>query len=80
MSEPLTFLPIEVKSYLPSGWGLIDEHGGRWDARRRAWSTEVYDLADNNWTIEVSAVDADKLGRLAALKLAVDELYREALG
>lgn len=80
MSEPLTFLPIEVTSYLPSGWGLIDEHGGRWDARRRAWSAEVYDSADNQWTIRVAGADADKHGRLAALKLAVDELYREALG
>lgn len=80
MSEPLTFLPIEVKSYLPSGWGLIDEHGGRWDARRGAWSAEVYDPADNSWTIRVTAADAGRHGRLAALKLAVDQLYREALG
>ena len=80
MSEPLTFLPIEVKSYLPSGWGLIDEHGGQWDARRGTWSTEVYDPADNNWTIRISATEATKHGRLAALKRAVDELYREALG
>ena len=80
MSEPLTFLPIELKSYLPPGWGLIDESGGHWDGRRHAWSTEVYDPADNSWTLRVSSAEAEKLGRLAALKQAVDVLYREALG
>lgn len=80
MSEPLTFLPIELKSYLPSGWGLTEESGGRWDDRRRSWSTEVYDSADNNWTLSVSGSEAEKLGRLPALKQAVDVLYREALG
>lgn len=80
MSEPLSFLPIELKSYLPSGWGLTDDAGGHWDARRMTWSVEVYDSADNTWTVKITGAEAQKLGRLGALKQAVDVLYREALG
>lgn len=80
MSEQrLQFLAIELESVLPSGWGLLDGPG-EWNPRRASWTTEVYDLADNHWTIEVRAAEAKQLGRLEALKRAVDKLYREALG
>lgn len=75
----LSYIPDEVKSYLPSGWSLVEE-AGRWDAKRATWTIRVLDVADQDWPVAVKASDADKLGRMAALKVAMDRVYREGLG
>ena len=75
----LSYIPDEVKSYLPSGWSLVEDTG-RWDARRATWTIRVLDVADQDWPLAVKAADADKLGRMAALKRAMDKVYREGLG
>jgi len=78
-NRSLTYVPDEIKSYLPSGWSLIDE-AGRWDPKRATWTIRVLDVADQDWPVAVKAADAEKLGRMAALKLAMDRVYREGLG
>jgi hypothetical protein len=75
----LSYIPDEVKSYLPSGWSLV-ENAGRWDAKRATWTIRVLDVADQDWPVAVKAADADKLGRMQALKVAMDRVYREGLG
>ena len=78
-SRALSYVVDEVRSYLPSGWSLT-EPAGSWDARRRAWTFGVLDAADQDWSVAVKAADAEKLGRLEALKRALDRVWREGLG
>jgi hypothetical protein len=78
-SRPLSYIQDEIKSYLPSGWSLGEE-SGRWDAKRGTWTIQVLDSADQDWPLAVKAAAAEKLGRLPALKLAMDRVYREGLG
>ncbi|HSM51758.1 MAG TPA: hypothetical protein VLA75_10175 [Thermoanaerobaculia bacterium] len=75
----LSYLPIEIQSFLPSGWGLVEGAEPRWDGRKGAWSIAVYDPADNDWEIRVATADAARQGRLEALKLAVDEVFHRSL-
>ena len=77
--KPLAFTRYELESLLPSGWGLLDATGS-WDGRRKRWTGQLRDPADNDWPLSVSAASAVRLGRLEALRLAIDRLYREALG
>jgi hypothetical protein len=75
----LTYTDIELRSYLPSGWGIRAGSAGSWDAAKGAWKIEVYDSADNHWPLVVDGKNASSLGRLEALQKSVDELYRKAL-
>ncbi len=76
----LSYLPIEIKSYLPSGWSLPEDSSGAWDERHGSWTVTVYDVADQDWKLSVKAADAERLGRLEALRRAMGTLYREGLG
>jgi hypothetical protein len=78
-SSPLTFTDVEVRSYLPTGWGIRPGARGRWDGKRRRWTIEVYDGADNVWTVAVDG-KGKPADRLEALRLEIDRLFREALG
>ena len=74
------YTETEVRSYLPSGWGIVAGATGRRDAASRTWSIDVYDGADNTWKLEVAGDAASAEGRLAALQTAVRRLERKALG
>ena len=74
----LSYTEIELRSYLPSGWGIRSGSVGSWDAAKGAWKIEVYDSADNHWPLIVDGRKAAN-GRLEALRKSVDELYRKAL-
>jgi hypothetical protein len=76
----LVYSETEVRSCLPTGWGIRPGSTGRWDARARRWSIEVYDGADNIWKIEVDGAKAVGDHRLPALREAVDRPYRRGLG
>jgi len=78
--SPLLYTATEVKSFLPSGWGLLGGGSGRWDAEKNGWSIEVYDGADNAWTIEVRSEEARGDQRLPALKRAIDRIAVKSLG
>lgn len=76
----LSYLPIEIRSYLPTGWKMPEDGGGAWDAAKGVWSTRLTDGADFDWPLAVKASDAAKHGRLEALRLAVDRVFRDRLG
>lgn len=79
--RPLTYSLVEIHSYLPAGWNLMDaDEPGRWDARRESWIVEVHDGADMPWSVEVRAADAARAGRLEALRVAMDLVYRTGVG
>lgn len=77
--RPLTYTEIEIRSYLPSGWGIAAGGAGR-DVAQSKWTVEVYDGADNAWTVAVASADAARVGRLPALKAAIERLESKALG
>lgn len=79
-SNRLTFTDIEIRSYLPSGWGIRPNGTGTWDAGNSTYKIEVYDSTDNLWPLKVTGKEAAAQGRLPALKASVDLLYRKALG
>jgi hypothetical protein len=74
----LSYLPLEVESLLPSGWILAPQPGG-WDARRGVWRQSVLDPARVERELAVPAAEAERLGRLPALRREIDRLYRNAL-
>ncbi len=77
----LSYTLQELLDYLPGGWSLADpSSAGAWDARQRRWQVTLRDIADVDWTLEVDGKAATESGRIEALKSAVDELYRSALG
>ena len=78
-SNRLTFTDIELRSYLPSGWGIQRAGSGGWDAGKSTYEVEVYDSADNVWPLRITGKAAAAAGRLEALKASVDKLYRSAL-
>lgn len=80
VASPLAYTEIEIRSYLPSGWGIARGGGGRWDPRSGRFSVQVYDGADNTWEIAVDAAQAGKAGRLEALRAAIDRVQRKGLG
>jgi hypothetical protein len=78
-SAPVDYSTQEIESFLPSGWSLAGPPGS-WDGKRGAWSVLVRDGAEQEWKLAVKGAEAEKRGRLDALKRAADELYRNALG
>jgi len=78
--ESLSYTENEVRSYLPSGWSLLGDPAGSWDPKKRIWSATVVDNVDFDWPVVVGAGEATSLGRLEALRRAMDRVYRERLG
>ena len=79
-TAPLQYTESEIRSYLPTGWDLIGDPQGSWDAKKKVWRATVIDNVDFDWPVEVEAGEMSKLGRLEALRQALDRLYRERLG
>lgn len=78
---PLTYNEIEIRSYLPTGWGLESaEPEGHWDAAKSCWRSKVIDGADQVWPLEVKSSDSTALGRMEALRVAMDRVHRHRLG
>lgn len=77
---PIVYTETEIRSYLPSGWGIVPGAAGRRDARSGTWTIEVFDGADNTWKVEVDPGSAARSGRLEALRASVNRLERKALG
>ncbi|KAB2967187.1 MAG: hypothetical protein F9K18_04575 [Thermoanaerobaculia bacterium] len=79
IAEALSYTETEIRSFLPSGWGIVRGAAGRLDPRSGRWSIEVYDSADNVWSIHVEP-DAARGGRLEALRAVIDRIQRKGLG
>lgn len=81
--QPLSYTVDEVKSYLPTGWSLTAPSGespGTWDAKARTWQATVLDNVDFDWPVVVRSWEAASLGRIEALRQAMDKVFRERLG
>ena len=79
-NEPLYYTETEVKSYLPTGWSLTRDGAGAWNAKQKAWQLRVLDGVDFDWPVVVKSDDAGSLGRMEALRRAMDVVFRERLG
>jgi hypothetical protein len=79
-SEPIGYTETEVRSYLPTGWDLAGNPEGSWDAKKKVWRATVIDNVDFDWPVEVKATEASSLGRIEALRRAMDRVFRERLG
>jgi hypothetical protein len=77
---PFGYTEEELRSYLPTGWNLVATSEAAWDPRKRRWSTRVEDGTDMRWNLVVDAGDVEEQGRVEALRLAVDRLFRDRLG
>ncbi|HBL29231.1 MAG TPA: hypothetical protein DD490_20565 [Acidobacteria bacterium] len=76
----LSYTDPEIRSYLPSGWNLTADGPGAWDAKKGVWRTMIMDNVDFDYPVEVKPEEATALGRLAALRKAIDRVHRERLG
>lgn len=79
-TSSLQYTDSEIRSYLPTGWDLIGDPQGSWDSKKKIWRATVIDNVEFDWPVEVKGADVDKLGRLEALRQAMDRVYRERLG
>jgi hypothetical protein len=76
----LQYTETEIRSYLPTGWGLSSNRPAGWDAKKKLWRAFVLDNVDFDYPVEVKPDAAGKLGRLEALRVAMDKVFRERLG
>jgi hypothetical protein len=72
---PLSYTEIELESYLPAGWTLAEQTPG-WDEKKESFHATVLDGSFLDWELWVPKADADKNGRIEALRVAVDKLDR----
>lgn len=79
-NDAITYTETEVRSFLPTGWDLAGTPEGSWDPKKRVWRATVIDNVDFDWPVEVKAAEASSLGRIEALRRAMDRVYRERLG
>lgn len=80
VDAPFTYTDTEIRSYLPTGWNLPGSPEGEWDPKKGRWRVRVEDGTDVRWDLVVDGREVEEKGRLEALRLAVDRLYRERLG
>lgn len=79
-SDNLQYTESEVRSFLPTGWNLVGGASGTWDSKKKVWSARVIDNVDFDWPVVVKPDEATKVGRIEALRQAMDRVYRERLG
>lgn len=79
-APPFDYSFDELRSYLPTGWELLDDGRASWDAKKKALTVRVIDNVDFDWPVTVSAADAGEHGRLEALRRAMDDVFRDRLG
>lgn len=73
---PVSYTDVELASYLPAGWVLAEEPAPAWDEAKGAFRCTVIDGSDLDWELVVTKADADRYGRIEALRRAVDKLNR----
>jgi hypothetical protein len=79
-SPPVEYTTEELRSYLPTGWELLDGGAATWDPKRRALTLRVIDNVDFDWPVTVTVDAVDEHGRLPALDHAMDDAFRTRLG
>lgn len=76
-NSDLAYSSIEIRSYLPPGWNLQQPEGS-FESQKRRWEIEVQDISELVSTLAVDQKQADMLGRIPALRAAIDRLVRKA--
>ncbi len=74
-SSTLSYSTIELQSYLPPGWNLETDQG-TYEPKRQRWQIAIQDGSELVSTLIVDQKEADRLGRIAALRAAIDRLER----
>lgn len=72
---PLTYTDVELESYLPAGWVLGDPEP-HWEDDKESFHATVLDGSELDWDLWIPKAEADRHGRIEALRRAVDELDR----
>jgi len=72
---PLSYIEIELESYLPAGWTL-GQPEPHWQDDKGAFHARVLDGSFLAWDLWIPKEEADKHGRIEALRRAVDKLDR----
>ncbi len=72
---PLTYTDVELESYLPAGWTLGDLEP-HWHEDKAAFHAKVIDGSELDWDLWIPKAEADRHGRIEALRRAVDRLDR----
>jgi len=72
---PLSYTEIELESYQVSGWVLADA-APHWHEGKAAFHATVVDGSELEWDLWVPKAEADRHGRIEALRRAVDKLDR----
>lgn len=80
MSEELFYTDEELQSYLPSGWNLAPTDDDGWDPEENVYRLTVLDEVDHDWPVKVTGSKAGKVGRLEALRQAMEETQYGRLG
>jgi len=80
VEAPFGYTEEEIRSYLPTGWNLAGSAEGAWNPKKGRWTLRVEDGTDVRWDLVVDGREVEDKGRLEALRLGVDRLYRERLG
>ncbi len=80
-ASQIRFTRRELLDLLPSGWlPVADSASEAGSSAGEGWQARVRDGADQEWELRVRGRDCERLGRLEALRRAIDRLQREALG
>jgi hypothetical protein len=79
-NDAIIYTETEVRSFLPTGWDLAGSPEGSWDAKKKTWRATVVDNVEFDWPVEVKAAEASSLGRIEALRVAMNRVFRERLG
>jgi hypothetical protein len=74
---PPSYTDVELESYLPAGWALAAGEEHRWDDRRGELRVRVVDMCDLAWDLVVTGDEVGEVGRIPALKRAVERLDRK---
>jgi hypothetical protein len=77
---PIEYTEDELRSYLPTGWELLDGGRAAWDPKRRALTLRVIDNVDFDWPVTVRAAAVEEHGRLEALDRAMKDTFTARLG
>lgn len=77
---PFSYTDDELRSYLPTGWTLLGDPLGSWNGKKETLAIRLEDGADMPWELEIRARDVEDHGRIKALDVAMDQLYKGRLG
>ena len=79
-SPPFDYTLDELRSYLPTGWELLEGGAAAWNPKGKALTLRVLDGVDFDWPVTVAAGAVAEHGRLEALRRAMDDVFSARLG